>query len=187
MPRSPRQPLAPGYYHLTTHGIRDEPIFLDDLDRIGLLRLFGDAEDDEHFRLRAYALMTTHYHALVQTRSGQISSRMKRLNGLHALRFNRAHGYRGHVFGGRFSATEIKDEWHLYETVRYIAMNPVRAGLCCRPEDWPWGSFAVATGTAPAPPFFDATWKLRLFSKDDEDARRQLARFVAYEPDYVRF
>ena len=63
----------------------------------------------------------------------------------------------------------------------------IRAGLCRRPEDWPWGSFAGAMGTAAAPPFFDASWTLRLFSEDDEDARRQLARFVAYEPDYVRF
>ena len=187
MPRPPRHPLEPGYYHITAHGIRSEPIFLDDLDRMGFLRLFGDAEDDVHFRLRAYALLTTHYHAIVQSQTGDISARMKRLNGLHALRFNRTHGYRGHLLEGRFQLTFIRDEWHLYEAVRYVAMNPVRAGLCRRPEDWPWGSFAGAMGTAAAPPFFDASWTLRLFSEDDEDARRQLARFVAYEPDYVRF
>jgi putative transposase len=187
VPRDPRLPLEPGFYHLTARGIRSEPIFLDDLDRLGILRLLRDAQDDMHFKLCAFCLMGTHYHALIETRSGDISHRMKRVNGLHALRFNKAHGYRGHLFDDRFRARAIRDEWHLYECVRYLALNPVKADLCDRPEQWRWGSFAIAVGTAPAPPFFDASWTLRLFSEDDEAARRQLASFVAYEPDYVRF
>src|SRR5262249_34664997 len=107
MPRVPRQTLPPGLYHVTAHGIRSEPIFLDDLDRANLLHLLADADSERHFICRAFCLMTTHYHLLVETTSGDLSTRMKRVNGLHALRFNRAHGYSGHLFGRRFRATEI--------------------------------------------------------------------------------
>ncbi len=187
MPRSARHPLDPGFYHVTARGIRAEPIFVDELDRLGFLQLLADAQDAEHLVCRAYCLMTTHYHLLIETRSGDVAPRMCRLNGLHALHFNRAHGYEGHLFRSRYDAKCIGDEWHLYETVRYLAINPVRAGLCNRAEEWRWSSFAAALGAVPCPPFFDATWTLRLFSEDEAAARDQLRRFVTYEPDYVRF
>jgi len=185
MPRRPRHPLEPGLYHITVKGIRDEPIFLDDFDRFGLIRLLGDVHDQENFLLRGFFLMTTHYHLTIETHTGELSRPMKHVNHVHALRFNRAHGYGGHLLRDRYSAKPIRDEWHLYEVVRYLARNPVKAGLCKRPEDWRWGSFAIALGLAPCPPFFDATWTLRLFSEDDEEAKRQLVGFVNYEPEYA--
>jgi REP element-mobilizing transposase RayT len=185
MPRGPRGPLEPSLYHLTALGIRDEPIFLDDFDRFGLLRLLGEATDPDHFIVRAFCLMTTHYHAVVETHSGEISAQMRRINHLHAIRFNKAHGFGGHLFRDRFSATPIRDDWHQFESLRYLALNPVRAGICERPEDWPWGSFAIVLGRAPCPPFFDPAWTLRLFSSDDAEARRQFAGFVAYDPEYI--
>jgi putative transposase len=186
MPRAPRRPLDPGLYHLTCVGVRKEPIFVNDFDRHGLLRLLHEESDAAHFVVRAFCLMTTHYRALVETRSGEISTRMKRINHVHAIRFNQAHGFRGHLFRDRFRSIPVVDDWHLFECLRYIALNPVRAGLCDKPEEWRWGSFAVVMGRAPCPPFFDPTWTLRLFSEDDEEARKQFARFVAYDPEYVQ-
>jgi putative transposase len=185
MPRTPRRPLDPGLYHITAVGVRDEPIFLDEFDRFGLYRLLHEESDPDHFVVRAFCEMTTHYHALVETPSGDISARMRRINHVHAIRFNQAHGYRGHLFRDRFSSKPVADEWYLFECLRYIALNPVRAGLCDKPEEWRWGSYATVMGTAPRPPFFDPSWTLRLFSDNDEEARRQFGGFVAYCPEYV--
>src|SRR5207244_11563466 len=122
-----------------------------------------------------YCLMSTPYHLLVDTQTAELSDAMRDLNGIYAKWFNKEHGFRGHVFEERFSAESVTTESHLLEVVRYIALNPVRAGLVSTPARWRWGSFAVVMGGVRAPPFLDASWTLRLFSEDDTEARRQLA------------
>ena len=97
--------------------------------------------------------MTTHYHLLVQTPQADLSAGMQRLNGLYAMRFNARHARRGHLFGARFHAIPVETESHLLETVRYLALNPVRAGACLDARDWPWSSYAVITGRSRNPLF----------------------------------
>ncbi len=63
---------------------------------------------------------------------------MRHLNGRYAQRFNRRHGWSGHVFAQRYSAYVIRDARHLEQACAYIAANPVKAGLCETDEDWPW-------------------------------------------------
>jgi hypothetical protein len=126
--------------------------------------------------------MSTHYHLLVETETGELSAAMRDLNGTYAKLFNREHGVRGHLFEDRFYAGLVEGDWHLLELLRYLALNPVRAALCVAPAAWRWGSFAAVMGKAPAPPFLDIGWTLRLFSREDADARRQFSNFVAYAP-----
>src|SRR5262249_47614046 len=71
---------------------------------------------------------------------------MRRLTGAYARRFNEAHGYSGHVFQGRFGSTLIDTDEHLVNAFRYIALNPVSAGLCALPEDWLWSAHAELIG-----------------------------------------
>jgi hypothetical protein len=76
---------------------------------------------------------------------------MHRLHSLHAHRFNDRHGRDGHLFQARYGAKPIGSDDQLVVTAAYIAMNPVEAGLCRRPEDWRWSSFAATVdGSAPA-------------------------------------
>ena len=63
---------------------------------------------------------------------------MHRLNGLYAQRFNGRHGRRGHVFEDRFQAYVVENEEHFAAALQYILENPVKAGLCELPEEWPW-------------------------------------------------
>ena len=183
MARPPRGPLEPGLYHITARGNRRAPIFVLDRDRVSFLRLLGPIVRAHEWECRAYCLMTNHYHLLVETRTGELSTGMKKLNGAHALRFNKDHGFRGHLFEERFHHETIRDEWHLYNVIRYIARNPVEAGLCEEPADWRWGSLAAVVGRTRPPDFLDITWTLRLFDSDDEEARQRLLRLVVAEPD----
>jgi REP element-mobilizing transposase RayT len=177
MPRPPRS-LEPGFYHLTARGNRGAAIFLGERDRATFCDRVAKASRRETFLVRGYCLMSTHYHLLVETETAQLSGAMRDLNGTYAKWFNKEHGFRGHVFEQRFHAVHVNDDWHLVEVIRYLALNPVRAGLSPLPEQWRWGSYAAVMAQGRPPRFLDTGWTLRLFSDADDEARRQLSSFV---------
>ena len=98
----------------------------------------------------AYCLMENHYHLLVETPRANLDDAMQRLNGTYAMRFNRHHERSGHVFQGRYGAKLIIDDDYAFTVVRYIAANPVQAGVCAAPEEWPWSSYAATAGLVAA-------------------------------------
>jgi putative transposase len=71
---------------------------------------------------------------------------MRDLLGGYARSWNRNHGRRGHLFGQRFYEEEMVDDSQLLTTASYIDLNPVRAKLCFRPEQWPWSSYRAHVG-----------------------------------------
>jgi REP element-mobilizing transposase RayT len=90
------------------------------------------------WKCHAYCLMSTHFHLLLETKRELLSRGMHRLNGLYAQGFNKRYGRKGHLFEGRFSAYVIDRDDHFEEAYRYVIDNPVQAGLCAEPGDWPW-------------------------------------------------
>jgi len=64
-------------------------------------------------------------------------------NGDYARAFNRRHARRGHLFGQRFSSWVVEGEEYLENTIRYVLLNPVRAGLCRHPNEWRWSASAL--------------------------------------------
>ena len=141
VPRPPRIQLAGGIYHVTSRGNRRQAIFHDDDDRRWFLMFRAHVFQRWGWRLHAYCLMTNHFHLLVQTPQANLSSGMQRLKSGYAAYFNERHLLVGHLFQQRFDSRLIESEEHFSETVRYIALNPVRAGLCEHPAQWPWSSF----------------------------------------------
>jgi hypothetical protein len=75
---------------------------------------------------------------------------MRWLCGIFARTFNKRHARVGHVFGGRYRTTFIESDAHLAYASRYVECNPVSAGLCAHPQDWPWSSYRAAVGLTPA-------------------------------------
>jgi REP element-mobilizing transposase RayT len=183
MARGLRLQVPGGIYHVTTRGVARLPIFRNDDDRRCLLALLGDVVDRYEWSCHAYCLMTTHYHLLVRTPLPNLAIGMKRLNGLYAQGFNRRHGGKGHVFEARYHSVLIEREGHLVELCRYLALNPVRAGICDRPADWPWSSYRSVLGLDPVPRFLAAAWLASLFGMDEVKARRRLREFVEAERD----
>ncbi|HVE66611.1 MAG TPA: transposase [Thermoanaerobaculia bacterium] len=165
-------------YHVISRGNERGPIFVDDLDRFDFLDLLGSVVLKETFRLHAYCLLGNHYHLLVETPEGRISRGMHQLNARYAQRFNRRHDRCGHLFEGRFKAIIVQRQLHLLELHRYIVLNPVRAGLVLRPEDWRWSSYRAASGLAPTPSWLQTDWTLSQFGRTTADARRAFVAFV---------
>jgi putative transposase len=133
-----RTQLPDGFFHVTARGVNKVDVFIDDDDRLWFLRLFSQAIRRYRWGLDTFCLMTNHFHLLLYSTSDRLSQGMQWLNGVYAQEFNERHDRTGHLFGERFRSRVIVSEEHLAEARRYILLNPVRAGLCDRPEEWPW-------------------------------------------------
>ncbi|MEO5574719.1 MAG: transposase [Gaiellaceae bacterium] len=179
MGRCPRRELPGGLAHVTCRTIRRLPLFRTEADARASLDLLDHVTRDvADWRVLAYCLMPNHLHFVVDATVEQLSLAMYRFNGLYAQRFNRTHGYRGHLFQGRFHAKPIVDEAHLPGSIRYVLLNPVRAGLCSRPEHWRWSSYRACAGLEPARAFLDLERVLSCFGADKAAARASFCSFV---------
>jgi REP element-mobilizing transposase RayT len=125
-------------YHVTAQAVCGASLFVDDEDRRAFFLLLEFVIARFELTCWAYCLMGTHYHLVLEGRRERLSDGMKRLNERYARHFNKRHGRRGHIFAERYSAYVIEDEGHFEEACKYIAANPVRAGLCETVGDWPW-------------------------------------------------
>jgi len=178
MPRGLRIQVPDGIYHVNAKGCAERSIYLDDADRTSFEEILAQVVRRHAWLCSSFCLMSTHYHLLVATPLGDLAAGMQRLNGLYAQTFNRRHGAAGHLFKGRYHAEFIQSDSHLLETTRYVALNPVRAGLCRRAEDWPWSSFAETIGKRPRRPFIASDVLLDLFADDPDLARERFNAFV---------
>jgi putative transposase len=133
--------IAGGTYHVTSRGNRRQSIYHDDDDRRWFLAHRDRIVARCRWRLHAYCLMDNHFHLLIETPWPNLSAGMQRLKCEYAAYFNSRHWLEGHLFKQRFDSRLIESEEHLHEALRYIALNPVKAGLCEHPSEWPWSSF----------------------------------------------
>jgi putative transposase len=178
MARPPRPQIAGGFYHVTAKGNRGQVIFEDTHDRNRFFVRVRESVELYGWRFHSWCQMTNHYHLFFETPEPNLSEGMHRLNSLHAHWFNDAHEVKGHLFERRFGARLVVRDSHALVCLRYIALNPVRAGLCERPEQWPWSSYAATIGLAPRPDYLHVDWVLGLFSDDPEEARQLYREFV---------
>ena len=178
MARPLRPLVAGGLYHVTTKATGRELLFRTDLERGFFLALLGDVVARFHWRCRSYCVLGTHYHLMVETPEPNLDRGMKRLNGLYAQWFNRRDVRAGHLVADRYYSILVERESHAKEVVRYIARNPIGAGLCRSPLDWPWSSYAATIAIEAAPAFLDADELIRWFSPRREAGLRRLRAFV---------
>jgi REP element-mobilizing transposase RayT len=176
-------------YHVTARGNRREAIFIDDADRASLLDLLAQGLERFDASALAYCLMGNHYHVVLQTRQANLSRLMRHVNGVYTQRFNRRYDKVGHVFQGRFKAIVVDTDAYLLTLCRYVELNPVRAGLAQRPQDWAWSSCRAHVGSAAVPPWLDTrTVGAQLLGREcrtaDEvaQAARRYASLLAAEP-----
>lgn len=147
MPHHPRI-HAPGLlYHLMARGNNGRRVFLTSADYEAFLTALQTTRERYPFALYAYVLMPNHFHLLLEVREAPTGRVMQALLTSYARRFNRVHRRYGHVFQGRYRAIVCERDRYLVELVRYIHLNPVRAGLVKRPGDWPWSGHGEYLGT----------------------------------------
>ena len=136
--RALRTLLPNGLFHVNTVGVDGTAVFRDDVDCVAFLRLLADVVRRYRWRVDALCLLTTHYHLVVAAKREDLSDGMKRLNGVHAQRFNIRHKRSGHLFGDRFGSRVIESDAYYATVLEYVRQNPVKAGLVEHADEWPW-------------------------------------------------
>ena len=165
-------------YHVTSRGNSKMTIFVDDEDRETFMALLVRMSERSEVPIHTYCQMTNHYHLVCRTERPNISTAIHDLNGGYASYFNRRHRRSGHVFQGRFNAQVIEEEGYLREACRYVALNPVRAGLVARPELWRWSAHRALAGIDPEPRLLSTSFLRREFL--EQDLRFARARYVEF-------
>jgi REP-associated tyrosine transposase len=117
-------------------GNRREPVFLDDDDYAFYLKRLALYQARYTVMLHAYCLMPNHVHLVTRTTTAPLDRFMQCLQQSYTQWYNRRHGQVGHVFQGRYKALPCTTDEYLVTLVRYVHLNPVRAGLVTRPEDY---------------------------------------------------
>lgn len=179
MTRVPRLQIANGLYHVMARGNRRQRIFLDRRDGERFLKLLEDVIEMRGWRCHSYCLLPNHYHLLFETPQPDIAVGMHNLNSSFAHWFNKRHEVTGHLFERRYRSVLVESEEQFLETVRYIALNPVRSQLCERPELWSWSSYASLAGIVKAERFVTRKRVLDAVASDAKLAPARLRAFVA--------
>lgn len=176
MTRQLRMVMPGGVYHLIARGNERKNIFRDDGDRQKLLKIVYSACERFDCRLYAYVLMSNHSHFVVKINGPNLSAFMHCLNGDYAIFFNRKHKRFGHLFQERFYSALVEHGPEIQRVVRYIHMNPVRAGMVDKLTDYAWFSHAQYEGA------LGMAWPepvLKLFSDDRPEAIQKYREYMA--------
>ena len=180
MPRSPREWIEGGIYHIFSRGSNKQAVFVHDRDRTDLLECVERVVRRHSIPCLAFGLMPNHCHWLfeIPADDNRLSIAMKEVNGRYSLRFNRRYGREAHLFRNRFGAVHQQSHQQLLWTVRYIVRNPVDAGLCSDPSELPWTSYRATVGLDPPPAFLAVSKLLSFFGNTAEEAVSRYIDFV---------
>ena len=179
----PRRHSSYRLHHITTRGNNRRSIFEDAEDRERFYDLLDVGISASEVRCHQDVQMGNHVHLLLEGEMTAVSALMWFVSHRYALAYNQRHGRLNHLLGRRFHASDVPDGRAARAVCVYIAMNPVRAGLCEHPADWVYGSFPAAIGRRRcAPARFDHLHRrtLRAPANDawgrDRDGHRPAAR-----------
>ena len=127
-------------HHVVQRGVRRMDVFFSDGDRVEYLSLLSQSASKHSSNFLAWCLMSNHAHFVVMPRqSKSLSASFGEAHRRYTRMVNFREGWRGHLWQERFHSYPM-DERHLLAAARYVEMNPVRAGLVQKPEDWEWSS-----------------------------------------------
>jgi REP element-mobilizing transposase RayT len=143
MPRKPREKSETGIYHVIVRGIGQQDIFHERDDFHRYLETVKKISLESGVSVLGYCLMTNHVHLLLRENDDDISVFMKRLGVSYAYWYNWKYERVGHVFQDRFKSECVEDDVYLLTVIRYIHLNPIKASIVNKPEEYEWSSCAA--------------------------------------------
>jgi len=146
MARPPRVEVPGALYHVIARGNQRRLVFRDAVDYHRYLELLARYQRRHGFTLYAYALLPNHLHLLISPARLPLAKSMQGLQQAYTRHFNQRHRLVGHCFQGRYKAILCQAEAYLLELVRYLHLNPLRAGLAATVDDYQWTSHPVYLG-----------------------------------------
>ena len=178
MTRQLRLEFPGSFWHVTSRGNERHDIFRDDFDRRFFLETLGEAVERFDWILPAYVLMSNHVHLALRLTAATLSKGMRWLNSTYARAFNRRHHRVGHLFQGRFHGVIIDEQTYYLEVLRYIVLNPVRARIVQKPEQFRWSSHLAAIGAVTPPGWLAVEDVLAHFANTRELAQKRYRTFI---------
>ena len=140
MPRIARVVIPGIPYHITQRGNYKQNIFSDDSDKVTYLNLVMEYIEKQDVKVLAYCLMKNHIHfIMVPPTSDSLGIIFNQISRRYAIYFNRKFNRLGHLWQDRYYSCPL-DENHLFEAIKYIENNPVKAGYVVHPEEYKWSS-----------------------------------------------
>lgn len=165
-------------YHITSRGNERQTIYRDKKDKVRFLKIIADTSIKFQIVVYAYVLMDNHFHLLLETPQGNLSQVMQKINVSYTNGFNARYKRSGHLFQGRYQAIIVDKDSYLMELSRYIHLNPIRAGIVEKVEDYPWSSYADYLDPKKAVKWLETKWVLEQFSKTLLNACKMYKQFV---------
>ena len=177
MARKPRIHYTGAVYHVIVRGNARQQIFSETADYLRFLRFMGEGVGKYNHRIHAFCLMPNHIHMAVQVGHVSLSRIMQNLCFRYTQWVNRRQDRVGHLFQGRYKAVLVNVDSYLLELVRYIHLNPVRAGMVKSPEDYLWSGHLPYLGDKKLP-WLTTDWILSRLSSSPSRARNEYREFV---------
>ncbi len=166
-------------HHVTARAANRARLFRDDADYAAWIQFLGMSCERYRLSCLAYCLMPSHLHAVMLATDGQLSAAMQYLGAACARRQHRRYRSNGHRSHGCYDSMLVNRDAYLLEVVRYVLLNPVRAGLCQAPTEWPWSSAREALGRRAAPAWMDFRIVHGLLGPADGRGAARLERFLS--------
>jgi REP element-mobilizing transposase RayT len=161
------------FYHVTARGNERKDVFKSRADREQFLAYLESASERYGAVIHAYCLMGNHYHLLLETPAGNLAQIMRHIGGAYTTYFNVKRKRAGHLFQGRYKAILVDKDAYALELSRYIHLNPVRAGIVARPEEYEWSSYRQYIGPASVPSWLTTGLILSCLGSSGSGAYRQ--------------
>ena len=180
MPRQARLDFPGTLHHVICRGIEKRDIFADDNDRDNFVERMGKLAEQTGTAIYAWALMRNHAHILIRSGPGGISDFMRKLLTGYAISYNRRHNRHGYLFQNRYKSIICEEESYLLELVRYIHLNPVRAGVTRTLDEldaYPYSGHSVMVGKT-VHKWQARDFVLRQFGDKEGRAKKQYGIFI---------
>ena len=179
MARPPLIHFPGALFHVTARGNNKQIIFHSDKDFSRYLQNIQKCKKQIPFFLYAFALMPNHIHLLIEVAKAPISKIMQKLQTAYTMYMNKKYDRVGHIFQGRYFSLLVEKETHLLELIRYIHLNPARAGIAPELGDYRWTSHGVYLDTDQKRANIVNTEKvLPYFSSDPKKALANYQEFI---------
>jgi len=191
MARKPRIHYPGALYHVILRGNCGQPIFLREEDRYRFFLLLQEGTCRFGCRVHGYCLMTNHLHLALQVGELPLSHVMQNLSFRYTRWINWRENRTGHLFHGRYRAILVDADAYLLELIRYLHLNPYRAGMIDDPVSYPWSSHRAYLGRE-AIPWLTTEWVLGQFGQSVMKARNRFREYVfaglveGHRPDFHR-
>lgn len=180
MPRQARLDSQGALHHIITRGINKSDIFVDDQDRHLFLQRLGTNITDAKCAVYAWALVNNHLHLLFKTGEEGVSSVMRKQLTWYAVYFNRKYDRSGHLFENRYKSILCEEDRYLLALVRYIHLNPIRAGIIKTIDEldnYPWTGHSVIMGKSKQE-WMNTDYVLFQFGKQLKGSREAYRKFI---------